>query len=89
VDGGIVSGILDFEPGKSIIRAFDLLQTKHVGLHLTQISEELLQTQTDRIDVPGGDTHGNLSSCRLVAPARSCRKPQESKKPGRKAGLSL
>jgi hypothetical protein len=82
VHGGIVSGVFDLEPRKGVVRAFDFLQAKHVRLHLAQIGKELLQAQSDRIDVPGGDTQGETSNVRcLVAPLLSSRKSMKAKSP--------
>ena len=44
--------------GKLLVNALDFLETGDVGLGLFKPTDHGLNPGIDRVDVPGGDTHG-------------------------------
>ena len=59
MDGDIVAGRLDLQPRERLLQALDLLQANDVGLGLLQPGEEVFEALTDRVDVPGCNSHGD------------------------------
>jgi hypothetical protein len=46
---------------EELVRALGLLQAQHIGLAQPEIAFDVIDPQTDRIDVPGGDGKAHLT----------------------------
>jgi hypothetical protein len=68
VYGDIVTERLERLARKRVVDAFGLLQADDVRLALSQPGHRRVKALLDRIDIPGGNTHGRLrvQSAKLV-----------------------
>ena len=68
MDGALITCRLQIQAWKVLVLTFDFLQQHHIGLGLAQPSHDIGQSGIDRIDVPGGNTHGNQAAKLLPQP---------------------
>ncbi len=54
----LVARGLDLQPGEAVILCLDLLKAEHIGLGFLQEGQQMFEPLADRVDVPGGDSHG-------------------------------
>src|SRR3954462_3279039 len=54
----IIAERLDLQPRECLIDAFDFLQADDIRRAFLEPGQEMVEPLPDRIDVPGGNTHG-------------------------------